>query len=108
MDAGTEHDQADAPMLSRTPGRDIFGKLDDHLPEVRVPHEVKRAAEERAASLGLDLTAYLRENLYASLYGPEHIASLYQDRAHRALGNARQKATVALTVVDQMPRGGVV
>lgn len=100
MDEGNS--RTEIPAFARTPGRDIFGKLDDHLPEVRVPHDVKRDAENAAAQLGMDLTAYLRENLYASLYGPAHVASLYEDRARRALGNARQKATVPLKVVDPM------
>ena len=92
----------ETPQFMRTPGRDIFGKLDDNLPEVRIPHDVKRDAEQAAAALGLDLTAYLRENLYASLYGPAHVASLYEDRARRALGNARQKETVELRVVGEV------
>ena len=75
-----------SPLFARTPGRDIFGPLDDSLPEVRIPGEVKLDAMRKAASLGLDLTAYLRENLYASLYGPEHIASLYAERSRRVLG----------------------
>jgi hypothetical protein len=81
----------DAPMQARTPGRDIFGKLDDNLPEVRIPFEVKQEAERaaRAADCG-DLTTWLRELVYASLYGPEHIASLYAQRAKRVLGNARR------------------
>lgn len=85
-----EQGDFDVPQFARTPGRDIFGPLDDKLPEVRVPAEVKLAAVRRAASLGLDLTAYLRENLYASLYGPAHVGSLYEDRARRARGNALQ------------------
>jgi hypothetical protein len=79
---------SDAPMASRTPGRDVFGKLDSSIPEVRVPHQVKIDAEARAAELGLDVSAFLRENLYASLYGPDHIASLYEERARRVLGKA--------------------
>lgn len=105
MDRATETGEGadlDIPAFARTPGRDIFGKLDDNLPEVRIPHEVKRDAEQAASALGLDLTAYLRENLYASLYGPAHVASLYEDRARRALGNARQNTTVELRVVDPM------
>lgn len=84
----TEHTAA--PAFARTPGRDIFGKLDSSVPEVRVPHQVKLDAEHRAAQLGLDLTAFLRENLYASLYGPGHVGMLYEERARRVLGNAGQ------------------
>lgn len=81
-------DAFDSPMQARTPGRDIFGKLDSSIPEVRVPHQVLLDAQARASELGLDLSAFLRENLYASLYSPEHLASLYRQRAERVLGNA--------------------
>jgi hypothetical protein len=73
-------------FFSRTPGRDIFGPLDDHLPEVRIPAEVKLDAMRAANSAGLDLTAYLRERLYVGLYGAEHIGRLYQERARRVQG----------------------
>ena len=88
-----------APAHARTPGRDIFGPLDDSLPEIRINAEVKLDAMRAANALGLDLTAYLRENLYASLYSPEHLGSLYEARARRVLGNARQGGTVELKVV---------
>lgn len=78
----------DSPMQARTPGRDIFGALDETLPEIRIPAEVKLDATRAAAALGLDLTAWLRENVYASLYGPEHLGSLYEARARRVRGNA--------------------
>lgn len=103
MDDGTQ-DDIGLPAFARTPGRDIFGCLDDHLPEVRISAEVKLDAVRKANSMGLDLTAFLRENLYASLYGPAHVASLYEDRAKRALGNARQCDTVPLRVVEMPQR----
>lgn len=86
------------PMQARTPGRDIFGPLDDSLPEVRIPGDVKLDATRAAHALGLDLTAYLRQNLYASLYGPEHVARMHQRQLERVLGNARRTATVELPV----------
>jgi hypothetical protein len=76
---------------ARTPGRDIFGPLDDHLPEVRIPADVKLDATRAAAAAGLDLTAWIRELVYSSVYGPEHLASLYEKRARRVLGNAPQQ-----------------
>jgi hypothetical protein len=91
----------DAPMQARTAGRDIFGPLDDHLPEVRIPAEVKLEATRAAATAGLDLTTWLRELVYASVYGPEHLASLYEKRARRVLGNARRDQ-VGLKVVGEV------
>lgn len=102
MDQGQQDDEI--PAYARTPGRDIFGPLDDSLPEVRINADVKVDAMRAANAAGLDLTAYLRENLYASLYSPEHLGSLYEERAKRVLGNARQRTTVELSVVDSMPR----
>lgn len=84
-------DGFEAAALARTAGRDIFGDLDDHVPEVRVPHHVKVDATKRAHELGLDITAFLRLNLYATLYGPDHVASLHKAQLERVLGNAGQK-----------------
>lgn len=86
----------DTPMYSRTPGRDIFGKLDDHLPEIRIPFEVKQDAERVAREDGCgDVTTWMRELVYARLYGPEHLGSLYESRARRVLGNAGQGKPVS-------------
>lgn len=81
----------DTPMLSRTPGRDIFGPLDDHLPEIRIPADVKVDATRAAHALGMDVTTWLRELVYGSLYGPEHVAMLHAERSRRVLGNAPQQ-----------------
>jgi hypothetical protein len=61
------------------------------LPEVRIPADVKVDATRAAAASGLDLTAWIRELVYSSVYGPEHLASLYEKRARRVLGNAPQQ-----------------
>lgn len=97
MDSSDSRDAFDSPMQARTPGRDIFGKLDDKVPEVRVPHQVLLDATARAAELGLDLTGFLRENLYSNLYGPEHVGMLYEERSRRARGNARHDETASAT-----------
>lgn len=87
-ESSSDQSAFDSSMKSRTPGRDVLGKLDSSIPEVRVPHQVRLDAEARAAELGLDLSAFLRENLYGSLYGEHHVASLYEERARRVLGKA--------------------
>lgn len=92
-------------MDSRTPGRDIFGKLDDKLPEIRINGQVRLDAERRAHDDGLDLTAWLRELVCAELYGEAHIGSLYEERARRVHRNARQASTVELPV-REMSEGG--
>lgn len=80
----------DAAVAARTPGRDVLGKLDDHLPEIRVPYDVRQLVERAAREDGLDVTAWMRELVYARVLGPEHLASLYQQRAERVLGNVGQ------------------
>lgn len=95
----------DGPVQARTPGRDIFGKLDDHLPEVRIPFEVKQDAERAAREDGCgDLTAWVRELVYARLYSPEHLGSLYEARARRVLGNAGQGKSVASPPDGALPK----
>jgi hypothetical protein len=93
------------PQFSRAPGRDVLGKLDDRLPEIRVPYEVRELVERTAREDGLDVTAWMRELIYARVLGPKHLAMLYQQRAERVLGNAVQN-TVALRVVDPMRGDG--
>lgn len=101
---GTPEEELDAdrPQFSRTPGRDIFGKLDDKLPEIRIPGHVKLEAENAAHELGLDITSWLRELVYESLYTAEHLGSLYESRARRVRGNARQNETIELRVVGEV------
>jgi len=88
------YDTFDSAMAARTPGRDIFGPLDDHLPEIRIPADVKVDVLRAANALGLDVTTWMRELVYGSLYGPKHLAMLHERRAQRVLGNAGQGATV--------------
>lgn len=98
-------DDADGVQFARTPGRDIFGKLDDHLPEVRIPFEVKQAAERAARADGCgDLTTWLRELVYARLIGPEHLGTVHAQRSARVLGNARQEPDAQL-VAQLLGRG---
>lgn len=88
-----------APMFSRTPGRDVLGKLDDKLPDIRVPHQAKLDGEARAHELGMDLTGYIREIYYEAIYGAKHVAMLYEQRMQRASGKGGHSLD-ALPVVD--------
>jgi hypothetical protein len=84
----TNDGEGERPQFARTPGRDIFGNLDDHLPEVRINSDVRADAAKAAAKQGLDLSARIRELVYGSLYGPGHVATLHANRIRRVLGNA--------------------
>ena len=90
-----QEDDFQSSMAARTPGRDIFGVLDDHLPEVRINADVKLDAMRVAARNGQDLTGWMRELLYAALYGPHGVAMFHQARAERALGNAGRPAALS-------------
>jgi len=87
---GTQDEDLAGVQFARTPGRDVFGPLDDHLPEIRIPAHVKVDAMRAANAAGLDVTAWMRELVYGSLYGPAHVAMLYEQRSRRVLGNAGQ------------------
>lgn len=94
MPDNDENSGFDATSLAaRTPGRDIFGPMDDSLPEVRIHSEVRMDALRAAAKEGLDLSAWIRELVYGSLYGPEHVATLHANRIRRVLGNAGQTSS---------------
>lgn len=95
-------DTDDTAQFSRTPGRDIFGALDDHLPEIRIHSDVRLDALRAAAKEGMDLTSWVRELVYGSLYGPEHVATLHANRIRRVLGNAGRKDMTELRVVGEV------
>lgn len=94
-DASEAGSAFDASAQARTPGRDVMGKLDSSIPEVRVPHQARLDGEARAYELGLDLTCFIREIYYEAVYGSEHVASLYKQRMLRASGKAGQSAGIA-------------
>lgn len=104
MENETERGDFEGSAQARTATRDIFGGLDDHLPEIRVPAEVKVDAQRAAAALGLDVSGWMRELVYGSLYGPEHIAKLYEQRIERVLGNAKRDAAVEPGDAAALPR----
>lgn len=89
------HEESPDLRFARTPGRDVFGKLDDRLPEIRVPFEIRQLAERAAHEEGVDLSTWMRDLFYARLLTPEHVARMYQQRAERALGNAVQIQALA-------------
>jgi hypothetical protein len=94
MDSSSPNERSafDSTMRHRTPGRDVMGKLDSSIPEVRVPHKARVDGEARAAELGLDLTAFIREIFYEAVYGAAHVARMYELRMLRASGKAGQSA----------------
>jgi hypothetical protein len=89
------------PSFARNAARDLFGPLDDKLPEIRINGDVRLDAERAAHALGLDLSGWLRELVYGSLYSPEHLSGLYKQRFERVMGHARKNGAVSLRVIQQ-------
>ena len=79
-----------ATLLGRTAEPDIFGKLDDELPPIRINGEVLEAVHRAAHDSGMGITEFVRTMLYVRVYGLEHELSLKEDRIRRATGNAEQ------------------
>lgn len=93
MDSKSETESAfDAAAQARTAGKDIFGDFDDEIPAIRIPADVRLDAVRAAAKEGMNLSTWVRELVYGSLYGPEHVAILHANRIRRVLGNAGQPA----------------
>jgi hypothetical protein len=90
MTTDTSDSAFDGPAKARTAGKDIFGDFDDEIPAIRIPADVRLDALRAAAKEGMNLTAWVRELVYGSLYGPEHVATLHANRIRRVLGNAGQ------------------
>ena len=79
---------ADRPMFSRTGASDIFGKLDEELPPIRINGDALDAIKRKAREVGMNLSEYVRTRLYVDAFGVDHVTSLYEDRIRRVIGNA--------------------
>ena len=80
----------DNKALARSAGSDLFGKVDDALPEVRVNGDVREAVRRKAASVGMNETEFLRNLVYVNLYGIDHVLSLQAERLKSTMVNAGQ------------------
>lgn len=80
----------DNPALARTATSDIFGKLDDELPPIRIHGDVRTELRRRATANHMNETEYLRNLIYVGMYGIDHVVSLHADRLRCAMGNAKQ------------------
>lgn len=79
----------DEILEARSAESDLFGKLDDELPTMRINSDATAELERRWRKAGVgNATEYRRLVLYANLFGEEHVASLYADKIRRVVGNA--------------------
>lgn len=83
-----ENPLADEVVLARTGVTDIFGKLDDDLPPVRMNGDVMDDIRRSARAAGCSLSEYVRNMLYIGVYGFEHINSLREAQLRRVMVNA--------------------
>ena len=80
----------DNKALARSAGSDIFGKLDDELPPVRINGDVRDTLKRKAASVGMNETEFLRNLVYVNVYGIDHVLSLQAERLKSTMLNAGQ------------------
>ena len=76
--------------FSRGVTSDIFGKLDDEIPPIRINGDVLDHMRRSARAAGCNLSEYLRNRLYVCEYGFDHINSLREQQLRRVMGNASQ------------------
>lgn len=79
-------------LAARTPTSDVFGKLDDELPQVRINADALLEIKRKATANDMTLSEYVRTRLYVDVFGLEHVLSLHEQRIRRATGNAVQPA----------------
>lgn len=77
-------------VLARSPTSDLFGKLDDELPQVRINADALLAIKRKASAADMTLSEYIRTRLYVDVFGLDHVLSLHEERIRRATGNALQ------------------
>lgn len=89
-DTSNTNEQPDGcpAMLARTGISDIFGKLDDDLPTIRINGDVLDLMRRNARAAGISFSEYLRNKIYVAEYGYEHIKSMREANFLRSLGNA--------------------
>ena len=85
-----ELDDDDLSNFARNATSDIFGKLDDEIPPIRINGDVLDRMRRSAREAGCNLSEYLRNRLYVCEYGFEHISSLREQQLRRVIGNASQ------------------
>lgn len=84
----------DITEFARSANSDIFGKLDAELPPVRVNADTLADVHRAAHDAGMNVTEWLRTQLYVTLYGVDHVLSLTEQRLRRVIGNGKQMPPV--------------
>jgi hypothetical protein len=100
---GEHGEEAGDPQFARSPTSDIFGKLDDEMPPIRINADALLALKRKAADNDMPLSEWVRLRLYVDAFGLEHVLMLQENRTRRATTNASQGDPLQLKVVD-LPR----
>lgn len=85
----------EAETFSRNAYSDVFGKLDDELPAIRIDNETMLRLHKEAHDCGMQMSEFCRTVLRGRVWGEEHVLTVSADRFRRAIGNA-----------GKMPRNG--
>jgi hypothetical protein len=73
---------------ARTASSDVFGKLDDEIPAIRIDNETILRLHKEAHECGMNVTEFCRTVLRGRVWGSEHIETVNAERIRRAIGNA--------------------
>ncbi len=71
--------EVDPTLEARSAVYSPWGKATNEI-KVRLPDEVKFAAERKASELGIPLGEYLRELVIVNIFGVEHAVSVHAKR----------------------------
>lgn len=90
-----QESDTDDSAYSRGAYSDVFGKLDDEVPAIRIDNETMLRLHKEAHDCGMQLSEFCRTVLRGRVWGEEHVLTVSADRFRRAIGNA-----------GKMPRNG--
>jgi len=82
------HKTDDTSNCSRNASSDVFGKLDDEIPAIRIDNETILRLHKEAHACGMGFTEFCRTVLRGRVWGAEHIETVNAERIRRAIGNA--------------------
>lgn len=86
----TRTDDPDDGAFARAAQSDVFGKLDDEIPPIRINGDVRIELRRLAAASQMNESEFVRNLCHVRVYGLEHVLRLQAERLQRAVGNAEQ------------------
>ncbi len=74
--------------FARGPQSDVFGKMDDELPPIRISGDVRIEVRRLAAEAHMTESEFVRNLVHVRCFGIDHVVSMQAERLRRATGNA--------------------